>query len=497
MDLKRKICLEPTHENVVVDGILRYPDTGLKVLVVGAGPGGLMTALEFWRKGHTVEILEKANDISPIGDAIFLSPSGVCGLHKYPKLMEAYPAISRDIVLTIRQWTGECIVPPYEWEWNRHDVPQHVAWPMRIRTMVERAPFSLMLYKQCERLGIKTTFGVNIVDYVESTDAEPATVISENGIEYIGDIVVAADGLGTKSHNVVLGKVSRAYPTGFQIARVMYHIDETHDAPMLNQLKGSRSDMRIYSGRNFHCIAAVADDIVVIGLTTPDNGIAAESWAQGISAEEMLSRLPAQEDLDPILPEIIRSIPHDKKVVSWKLCWRDPQSSWTSPGGRIVQLGDSAHAFIPSSTMGAVAALEDAMSLAECLRLAGRGNPTVGTKVHELLRLQRVAILQRTGFANRREAHQDTGMEGAINDAIDNDPLRIGKWVWTHHAEKYVSEKFAEAKAHLMIGAPFQNSNIPEGFVWDSDWSMEKELEAERQRIPMENIKRNGDWGIY
>jgi heterodisulfide reductase subunit A-like polyferredoxin len=38
----------------------RHPETGISVLIVGAGMGGLMTALECWRKGHTVVgILER------------------------------------------------------------------------------------------------------------------------------------------------------------------------------------------------------------------------------------------------------------------------------------------------------------------------------------------------------------------------------------------------------------------------------------------------------
>nr|POE78423.1 fad-dependent monooxygenase mdpd [Quercus suber] len=43
----------------------RSPDTSLKVLVVGAGPAGLVTALECWRKGHTIAgILERSE--SPV-----------------------------------------------------------------------------------------------------------------------------------------------------------------------------------------------------------------------------------------------------------------------------------------------------------------------------------------------------------------------------------------------------------------------------------------------
>lgn len=38
----------------------RHPETGISVLIVGAGMGGLMTLLECWRKGHNiVGILER------------------------------------------------------------------------------------------------------------------------------------------------------------------------------------------------------------------------------------------------------------------------------------------------------------------------------------------------------------------------------------------------------------------------------------------------------
>lgn len=38
----------------------RQPETGINVLIIGAGMGGLMTTLECWRKGHNiVGILER------------------------------------------------------------------------------------------------------------------------------------------------------------------------------------------------------------------------------------------------------------------------------------------------------------------------------------------------------------------------------------------------------------------------------------------------------
>lgn len=48
----------------IASDLTRYPETGITVLVVGAGIGGLLSAMECWRKGHSVQILERS--IAPV-----------------------------------------------------------------------------------------------------------------------------------------------------------------------------------------------------------------------------------------------------------------------------------------------------------------------------------------------------------------------------------------------------------------------------------------------
>ena len=54
-----------------------YPSTGIDVLIVGTGFGGLTAALEFTRKGHNVRVLERNNepDISGKSTTISLNTS--------------------------------------------------------------------------------------------------------------------------------------------------------------------------------------------------------------------------------------------------------------------------------------------------------------------------------------------------------------------------------------------------------------------------------------
>lgn len=98
---------------------------------------------------------------------------------------------------------------------------------------------------------------------------------------------------------------------------------------------------------------------------------------------------------------------------------KNPSSTWTSPGGLMLQLGDAAHSFLPTSANGATQAIEDAISIAAYLGLAGKHSPALATRVHTKLRsvyvgacklllakngydrFQRVACAQRSRFKNR------------------------------------------------------------------------------------------------
>lgn len=56
-----------TSSSSFIDGVRRYPENGIKVVIIGAGVGGLQAAIECWRKGCDVTVLEKAEELSPLG----------------------------------------------------------------------------------------------------------------------------------------------------------------------------------------------------------------------------------------------------------------------------------------------------------------------------------------------------------------------------------------------------------------------------------------------
>ena len=56
----------------------RQPLTGISILIIGAGVGGIISALECWRKGHTVRILERSH--GPVETGQFKYPHILSGM---------------------------------------------------------------------------------------------------------------------------------------------------------------------------------------------------------------------------------------------------------------------------------------------------------------------------------------------------------------------------------------------------------------------------------
>ena len=117
-------------------------------------------------------------------------------------------------------------------------------------------------------------------------------------------------------------------------------------------------------------------------------GSEAESWQNTISSSEVLAgldKVPGPEKWAPIFQELVKCTPPNT-IINFELLWRDPQPSWASPGGRVIQIGDSAHSYLPSSGNGATQAIEDAVSLASCLQIGGKENVSQAVRAHLRMR---------------------------------------------------------------------------------------------------------------
>ncbi|TRX95761.1 hypothetical protein FHL15_003315 [Xylaria flabelliformis] len=419
-------------------------------------------------------------------DAFGIMAPGWTTLRFFPSMKSQFEKESLDAELSIWRSDGLKLLHYGDGSWNAPGAV-HAAKDVYVPWLQTRSGVAHMLTSQCQRLGIQIQYGTTAVDFKE-TD-EKAIVAIEIGDEVThveADIVVAADGVGTKSHAHVSGQSAKATSSGYSIFRRIVPLEFIEKEFSLRILEkffsGQRPEFRIYlCPPDAHANIILSKEFFSYALTYKDPNYlekdAKESWNATVPTDVVVEKF---SKLDPDLLDVLRVIPNES-IVDWTLRWRDPQPKWTSDGGRVVQLGDSAHSFLPTSGNGATQACEDALSLATCLRIARKGKERVATKVHNKLRFERVATIQKFGFMTRSSLHTIDLKLAREKPEILRDMLVMPEWIWGHDPVHYALGNYKEAEQHILEGAPFHNSNLPQGYTYEP-WTVAGEMEKEANR---------------
>lgn len=248
-----------------------------------------------------------------------------------------------------------------------------------------------MFVEQVERLGVKVDFDVRIVDYFEDAERGKGGCVAEDGTRYEADLIIAADGVGSKSQKLVGGQV-RAQKSGRAMWRAAFPIEHLDKNPEVKEffslIDGTDPIVRTWLGPSTYGLTLTRPDRMIWIVNHDATGSEAESWNNTIEAEEVLEGLdqvPGPKKWAPIFKDLVRCTPPNT-IVNFELLWRNPQPTWTSPAARVVQIGDSAHSYLPASSNGATQAIEDAVSLASCLQIAGKQQVSQAVRAHIRMR---------------------------------------------------------------------------------------------------------------
>lgn len=269
----------------IVDGIQRSPSNGIKVIVIGAGVGGLLTALECWRAGCDPIVLERADAISPIGessnscqeyetltsilgDFFTIPPSGLSTLKCYPAMCASYHERTFDCTVSVWRPDGTLVRSQYP-EWRRPGAPEKSAAPdVSVSFIKQRPVFTNMLYDQCMRLGIPVLFGQKADSATESETG--VEIRTEDGTRYTGDVCVAAAGIGSSFTRSLAMPEPPVQDSGYAIARMAFPRSAIKpDSPAAELLKtvDTQPEFRVYLGEDLHLILYLTTDNVGFAYT--------------------------------------------------------------------------------------------------------------------------------------------------------------------------------------------------------------------------------------
>ncbi|PKS06333.1 hypothetical protein jhhlp_007081, partial [Lomentospora prolificans] len=413
--------------------------TGINVVIVGAGFGGLASAIECHRHGHSVTIYEAFSELKILGDIITFGPNAGRIFYRWGdgngsvvNRMRPLSIDTRGHGFNIRKFdTGEIIVnqPAAEYPWESPGLNGN-------RGELHEVVFNHVK----DELEIPIHLGRRIEEYFE--DEEGAGIILDTGEKVPADVVIAADGVKSKARQAVLGYEDKPKSSGYAVWRSWFpNEDMVADSETAHFCARDTFNGWIGPDKHFLFSTIKGGKDVCWVLTHPDTHDIDESWSFPGKLDEVRAAL---EGWDPLCTRIVSKTPQDR-LVDWKLVYRDPLPTWVSPRGRILLLGDSAHPFLPTSAQGAAQAVEDAATIAVCLRRGGKGDVATALRTHEKIRYERVKKIQKTGESTRDMWHK-TDWEAARRDPKLIEFPRP-EWIFAHDAEKHAEDVYDEVAA--------------------------------------------------
>ncbi|TKA48312.1 hypothetical protein B0A49_12560 [Cryomyces minteri] len=475
-----------------------YPKSGIDVLIIGTGLAGLTAAIECTRKGHNVRILERNSTINTAGDMYFMGLSATRFFRHWPEMASEYDHISlHNAWIETRKHDGELMIKPLRVSDRLRAQgldPKTPPGAFQMRPLVYK-----MFVNQVEKLGIKLEYNRRVVDYFEDEETGKGGVVTDDGERYEADVVIAADGVGSKSQKLVGGQV-RAKSSGKAMWRAAFpreHLDKNPEVKeFFHMIDGSEPIVRTFLGPQTYALTLSREDVMVWIMNHDASGSEAESWNNTIETDEVLKGMDdvrGTAQWAPIFRELVKCTP-PKTIINFQLLWRNPQPSWASKGARVIQIGDCAHSFLPSSGNGATQAIEDAISLASCLQIGGKENIPQSVRAHVRFRFVRNACAQKLGFANA-ELLQDTKWDEVKLDPRRAAP-RLPKWVWSHDPEAYAYENYDTVVDSMNKGIRLEDEdrippNYPPGYKY-VPWDIEQIMEDMRNGKGVELSP--GDW---
>jgi salicylate hydroxylase len=317
-----------------------------KILIAGAGIGGLTAALACLRLGFDVEVYEQASELKEVGAGLQLSANGNRVLYELGLESELKRLSCEATGKEIRLWnTGET--------WKLFDLGSESVARYGYPYFTVYRPDLLRVLIDAVRT-IKSD-AVHLKARCQSfeQDEDCVTLRFEDGTVARGDALIGADGVHSKIRQALFGKDNPEF-TGLMAWRGV--IDMERLPEHMRRQVGTN-----WVGPGGHVVnyALNAGRLMNFVGIRERNDWQIESWNQAGTSEECAADFVGwNEDIQQMIQAI--DVPY-----KWALMTRAPLPKWSV--GRVSLLGDACHSTLPFLAQGAVMSIEDGFILARAL----------------------------------------------------------------------------------------------------------------------------------
>ncbi|WP_055047698.1 FAD-dependent monooxygenase [Devosia sp. A16] len=317
----------------------------LRIGIVGAGSAGLGLALSLVKRGFSPVVFERRSEQQVIDEGIFLTlaPNGINALRGLGLAAEALRRGVETRAIVLHNEHGKAL--------GTIDYARHTAQFGAPSVTLRRGALGAILLEAARAAGMRIHFDMP-VRAVANLDTEVA-VTTGDGVTHGFDVLVGADGLRSSVRSLALPGLP---------------------SPVYNGLLGSGgivdvADVPPTDGRMLMTFGQRA----FFGYIKDPGGPV--YWFNTFPADEKQAQLIDRKAAPGYFEALHRSDPAVNRRI---IAGAAPQVSRIYPDydvpslpywskGRVVLIGDAAHAVTPHSGQGASMALEDALVLAACL----------------------------------------------------------------------------------------------------------------------------------
>ena len=412
----------------------------LKIAIIGGGLGGLSLALGLYHQKVAFHIYEAAEAFSEIGAGIAFGANTIRALKLIDPAIEAglrrcstvSSVLEKDLYIRFEylmdsrngngKQAGDHIVDVLSPGWGQ----QFVHRARFLEELVKLLPEGVASFRKT----------------LESIEEMPEGVKLRfsDGVVVEADAVVGADGIRSHVRQSILGS-DAAYAPRFAQEYAYRGL-----APM-DVAKGflgeKAADAHLWMGYGKYCICYPVDGGKVLNLVAAkrcEEDWIDKEWKVETTQEQMM------EDFGDTMDDMKNFIHAVAKPVKWAL-FDMPQLPYFQKDGKIVLLGDSAHASTPHQGAGASMAIEDGYVLSQLL---GEAKSTAELRAvfraYERVRKPRTERLVST---SAQAGRIEMLMEGGVGDDLEKCRANLQarwRWIWDIDLEDHV----ADAKRHMI-----------------------------------------------
>ncbi|KAJ5151878.1 hypothetical protein N7492_010173 [Penicillium capsulatum] len=327
----------------------------LKVIVVGAGLGGLGAAIALTRAGHDVHVIEQSGFLNEIGAAIHVAPNASRILRKWECDLQMLHSVRCD---RMQVWdaAGNLLLTPVVTGKVQAELGITDNWILTHR---------VDLHNTLRATAAKPVNGkratIQLSSRVASVDADAGVVTLEDGTIHTGDLIIGADGTHSRAVECIAGEDQEKESTGQNCYRFLIPVSKMQVNPLTaSLLEKIGMDAHAFTSEDRRLViypCRRGELLNVAGLHPSGKEMASinSSWLNTGSKEDLLQ---TYESYSPELREMCR-IAEDIKL--WSLGSRNPPRTFVK--GKLALMGDAAHPTLPHQGQGGAQALEDAAAL--------------------------------------------------------------------------------------------------------------------------------------